>query len=251
MKLTTDGIVLSDHKTGDDRILTVLTREQGVITAFANGANRIKTSLSASTELLCYSQFVLFSSRGRNVVDSADSRHIFFGIRGDLEKLSLASYFAELTKELAPQKEPADAHLSLLLNCLHFIENGKRDSRLLKALLELRLLTLGGYMPSLVGCRECSAYDAGEMLFFSLHGELVCDNCATDEDKHTAFHVNPGVLAAMRHIIYAPPEKLFSFTLSAQGLDSLEAVSELYLTAQLEKTLPTLGFYKSLSSVGG
>lgn len=246
MQLKTDGIVLSDRRIEDDRVLAILTREQGVITAFANGANRMRTRLAASTELLCYSQFVLFSSRGRNVVDSADTIHIFFGIRGDLMKLSLASYFAEITKELAPQKEPAGAQLSLLLNCLSFIENGKRDSRLLKSLLELRLLTLAGYMPQLVGCRECARFEDDEMLFLPLHGELVCGDCATAEDKLSGDPVSPGVLAAMRHIIYSPPEKLFSFQLSPTGLDSLAAVSERFLISQLEKQPATLEFYRSL-----
>lgn len=246
MQLTTDGIILSDYKTNDDRILTILTREQGVLTAYANGANKLSAKLSATTELLCYSRLVIFSHRGRNIVDSADSLHIFFNLRSDLEKLSLASYFAELAKELSPKNEPADSQLSLLLNCLSFIENGKRDSRLLKALLELRLLTLAGYMPQLVGCRVCNSFDAEEMLFFPPYGELLCGSCSTDEDKRQGIYISAGVLAAMRHIIYAPPEKLFSFTLSPQGLDSLASMSEKYLKAQLEKTLPTLEFYKSL-----
>lgn len=246
MQLTTDGIILSDYKTNDDRILTILTRDHGVITAFANGANKLSAKLSATTELLCYSRLVIFSNRGRNVVDSADSLNIFFKIRSDLEKLSLASYFAELSKELAPKNEPADMQLRVLLNCLSFIENEKRDSRLLKALLELRLLTLAGYMPQLVGCRECGSFDADKMLFFPLHGELLCGDCATEEDKHQGIYISPGVLAAMRHIIYAPPEKLFSFTLSTQGLDLLAHISEKYLKAQLERTLPTLEFWKSL-----
>lgn len=249
MQLTTDGIILSDYKTNDDRILTILTREQGVLTAYANGANKLSAKLSATTELLCYSRLVLFQNRGRNIVDSADSLHIFFQLRSDLEKLSLASYFAELTRELAPKGENADAYLSLLLNTLSFLENDKRDSRLLKALLELRLLTLSGYMPQLVGCRECHSFDADEVHFAPLDGDLICGGCATEEDKHKGIYISAGVLAAMRHIIYAPPEKLFSFTLSDGGLDALGAVSEKYLKAQLEKTLPTLEFWKSLKIV--
>lgn len=247
MQTTTDGVVLSDYKIEDDRLLCILTREQGVITAYANGANRLKGRLAASTELLCYSRFVIFSARGRNVVDSADMNHIFFGIRGDLEKLALASYFAELSKELSPQKENADAQLKLLLNCLHFIENGKRDSRMLKAIIELRLLTLAGYMPQLVACRECGEYEHDEMLFFPLHGDILCGDCAGEEDKHAGVYISKGILAAMRHIIYAPLEKLFSFSLSEQGLGILASVSEKFLTVQIEKVLPTLEFLKSLT----
>jgi DNA repair protein RecO (recombination protein O) len=247
MQIKTDGVVLSDHKIEDDRILTLLTRDHGVMTAFANGANRVKTRLSASTELLCYSQFVLFSSRGRHVVDAADSIRIFFGLRKDLEKLSLASYLAELAKELAPQKQEASQELSLLLNSLSFIDEGKRDLALLKAIFELRLLTLAGYMPDLVACRGCSEFEKEDMRFLALSGELVCGDCATEEEKRTGAAVSPGALAAMRHIIYAPPERLFAFTLSPKGTGLLAGVSERYLLAMLEKMPATLAFYKSLA----
>lgn len=247
MQIKTDGVVLSRHRIEDDRILTLLTRDQGVMTAFANGANRVKTRLSASTELLCYSQFVLFSGRGRHVVDTADSLRIFFRLREDLNKLSLASYLAELAKELAPQKQEAPQELSLLLNCLSFIEDEKRDLPILKAIFELRLLTLAGYMPNLVACRTCAVFEKADMLFFPLAGELVCGDCATADERQTGTPVAPGVLAAMRHIIYAPPEKLFSFKLSPGGTTRLAAVCEQYLLAMLEKMPPTLEFYKSLS----
>jgi DNA repair protein RecO (recombination protein O) len=249
MQITTDGVVLSAHKIEDDRALTLLTREHGVLTAFANGANRVKARLSASTELLCYSQFVLFSNKGRHVVDAADSIRIFFGLRGDLEKLSLASYLAELAKELAPQKQEAAQELSLLLNSLSFIEDGKRDIGLLKAIFELRLLTLAGYMPDLVACRGCSEYEKEDMRFLPLKGELVCGECATEDEKRAGAAIGPGVLAAMRHIIYAPPEKLFAFTLSPKGTARLVQVSEQYLIATLEKMPQTLEFYKSLMHI--
>ena len=247
MHLTTNGIVLSTQKTGDDRILTMLTADFGVLTAYANGANRIRTRLNASTELLSYSSFVIFKSRGRSVVNSADSLHIFFKIREDIEKLALASYFAELVKELSPAKEKAKAQLSLFLNSLSFLESGKRDQRLLKSLMELRFLTLAGYMPSLVACRECACFEADEMWFSPLNGDLICGGCLKEEDKHTGVYISAGVLAAMRHIIYSPPEKLFSFSLSSEGLDMLAAVSERFFKVQLEKTLPTLEFYQSVT----
>jgi DNA repair protein RecO (recombination protein O) len=249
MQIKTDGVVLSARKIEDDRALTLLTRDHGVLTAFANGANRVKARLSASTELLCYSQFVLFSNKGRHVVDAADTIRIFFGLRKDLERLSLASYLAELAKELAPQKQEAAQELSLLLNSLSFIEDGKRDITVLKAIFELRLLTLAGYMPDLVACRGCSEYEKEDMRFLPLTGELVCGDCATEDEKRAGAAVGPGVLAAMRHIIYAPPEKLFAFTLSPKGTARLAQVSERYLLAMLEKMPPTLEFYKSLKYI--
>lgn len=247
MQLTTTGIVLRDYKIGEDRLLTILTDKAGVITAYANGANRTRSQLAASTELLCYSELILFHSRGRYTVDKADSRRIFFGIRSSLDKLALASYLAELTALLAPHGEEAAAYQLLLLNTLHLLEQDTRPITLLKALYELRLLTLAGYMPDLVACRGCARYEAEVMFFLPGDGALCCQGCL--EEAPGAIRIGPGVLAAMRHITYSAPEKLFRFSLSEEGQALLGYVIEEYLKFRLERTLPTLEFYHSLKGL--
>lgn len=247
MQLTTNGIVLRDNRIFEDRLLTLLTSRYGVINAYANGANRTRSKLAASTELLCYSDFVLFRNRERFTVDKADSQRIFFGIRGDLDKLALASYFAELSIELAPHDEEADAYLKLLLNCLHLLERDDRTPSQLKAVFELRMLTMAGYMPDLIACRECAKYEANPMFFYPATGALLCENCAGSEE-YGGISLSPGVLTAMRHIVYSGKEKLFSFSLSDDGLHKLERTSETYLQYQVEKTFPTLEFYRSIRS---
>lgn len=244
MKLKTDAIVLRDYKIEDDRILTLLCRDQGVITAYAGGANRMRSALAGSTELLCYSDFILFKSRERYSVDGADAIRTFFGLRSDVESLSLAAYFAELTADVAG-KEEAESFLRLLLNTLHYLEKGTRSREQLKPLYELRLLTLAGYMPNLVACRECARYEGAAMRFYPQHGDLLCENCAAGHEAGGIL-LPASVLAAMRHIIYCPPEKLYSFTLAEENLKRLGDIVERYLQYQLEKTFPTLEFYRSI-----
>jgi len=243
MQTTIDGIVLSGRVSGQDRVLTILTAEQGLLTAFANRAGAMRSRLAASTEVLCYSRFVIFSHRGRNVVNSADSNRIFFGLRQDWDKLCLASYFAQLAAELCSHGEEASGALRLLLNTLHYLEKGTRDAFLLKAVFELRLLTLTGFMPDLVGCGDCGAFESGEMRFFPLQGELACAECLAKQPRPEGIKVSPGVLAAMRHILYVPPEKLFSFALGEDSLRSLANISEDYLLAQVEKSFSALEIY--------
>lgn len=247
MKLKTDAIVLRDYKIEDDRILTLLSRELGVVTAYAGGANRMRSRLSGSTELLCYSSFVLFKNKERHSVDNADSIRTFFGLRKVVEDLALASYFAELAAELAGPQD-AEACLRLLLNTLHYLEKGSRSRALLKPLYELRLLTLAGYMPSLVACGDCARYEADSMLFFPSRGDILCPDCTAKREILPAggVHIPPGVLAAMRHIIYVELDKLYTFTLSEEGLKRLGQASEDYVKYQLDRTFPALEFYHSL-----
>lgn len=252
MQQTMDGLVLRSHANGADRILTILTGEQGIVTAFANKTGTMKSKLAASTEALTYSRFVLFTSRGRTVVDKADSNRIFFGLREDWGKLCLASYFSQLASELCPQNEPAGDSLRLMLNTLDYLEKEKRDQRQLKALFELRLMTLSGFMPDLVGCSVCGNYEHEVMEFFPADGVLMCGDCLGHGDNrwNMGEPVRPGVLAAMRHVIYAPFEKLFSFTLGDEGLDSLYKISESYLLAQVERGFSALTLYRECRFAG-
>lgn len=68
----------------------------------------------------------------------------FFGLRSDVEKLSLAVYLAQLCAQVAPAEEEAGEFLRLILNSLYLLEKDKRPQRLVKAVFELRLLAMGG-----------------------------------------------------------------------------------------------------------
>lgn len=144
MQITTTGIVLREREHDDDRILTILTADRGVITAYARGAKKLRGRLLSGTELLCCSRFVLFQYRDRYQVDSAETEQNFFGLRSDVEKLSLAVYLAQLCAQVAPAEEEAGEFLRLILNSLYLLEKDKRPQRLVKAVFELRAACHGG-----------------------------------------------------------------------------------------------------------
>ena len=229
MQITTTGIVLREREHDDDRILTILTADRGVITAYARGAKKLRGRLLSGTELLCCSRFVLFQYRDRYQVDSAETEQNFFGLRSDVEKLSLAVYLAQLCAQVAPAEEEAGEFLRLILNSLYLLEKDKRPQRLVKAVFELRLLAMAGYMPDLVGCKVCGCYEAESMYFLPLTGDLMCGDCLGDAppDEMVRLRLSPGVLAAMRHILYSEAGKVFNFTLSEEELRYLGDICEL------------------------
>ena len=247
MQTVTDALVLRERKLDEqDRLLTLLSAEQGIITAYAKGAGRMKGSMAGATELLCYSHFVLFQNRERCFADRAEANTLFFGIRGDLEKLTLATYFAQLCCELIPENEPAVEELRLMLNTLYCLERDKLPPLQLKAILELRLLTLTGYMPDLIACRACGGLpEDGMVLFDPSGGSICCPGCAPS-GAVGLLPLPPGVFAAMRHIIYCDFEKLFQFKLGEENLPVLAHAVEQYLLCQVERILPALNFYKTI-----
>ena len=173
MRLNTDGLVIREQNIGEaDRRVTLLTRDYGIVHAFARGARRIKSNALTATQLLSYSRFSIFQGRDSYIIDEAEPIEVFFSLRGDMEALSLALYFAQLMAELAPELDDAAPYLRLILNTLHLLAAGKRPQLQLKAIFEMRLLSIAGYMPNLVACETCGAFESDPMFFDAVHGRL-------------------------------------------------------------------------------
>ena len=240
MKLTTDALIIRENNTvgESDRFITALTRDHGVIRASVRGARQLKNRNGSATQLLCYSRLTLYKGRDKYIVDDAEPLQVFFDVRGQLEKLALAQYFCELAGVLAPVEEEATEELRLLLNALHYLAQDSRPPALVKAVTELRLLTRAGYMPSLLSCADCAEETCTK--FSPLHGVAYC------ETHGDGMQVSAGVMAALRHIVHAPFEKCFAFSLPDAEGKALGTVSEKFLLAQLNRGFNTLDFYNSL-----
>lgn len=245
MRMNTDGLVIRINDTGEsDRVVTLLTRDYGILRAFANGSKKVKSSLHSRTGLLCCSQFSIYKSRDSYIIDDAQDIDVFFGLREDIEKISLAQYFCELMLELAPEFEPAGDYLRLILNALHLLEKNKRSPLLIKAALELRLMCLAGYMPDLEGCCICGSTVSEQYFFNPEAGTVRCGGCSSG-----GLRISSGVLAAMRHSCSVGIDKVYNFTLPPEQLKILGNCTERYVIAQNRRSFKSLDFYKSIPQI--
>lgn len=244
MHLKTDGLVIKETATGEnDRLVTVLTREYGLIRAFVRGAKKLKSSFQCSTQLLSYSRFSFYKSRNAYIIDESQPIEIFFKLRENIERLALAQYFCELALEVTPESDNADEYLRLFLNSLSLLSGGKRPQPLIKAVTELRLVSIAGYMPNLVACENCGKYKDKFMCFDMQNGLLHCSEC--DNNQNTT-PIGMGIVTAMRHICLSEFERIYSFSLSNENLDALSSITENYLMNQIGRGFKTLSFYKQL-----
>ena len=228
-KLVTRGLVLRATETKEaDYILTVLTAEHGRLAVIARGARRRSSKLAAACQHLAFSELVLYRRGSWHYLDEASTIALFDGLRADLEKLSLASYFAEMAEAVTSEDLPSGEVLSLLLNSLYALDTLDRPNELVRAAFELRLLALSGYEPLLDDCAMCGRTDPVEPVFDAAQGV--------------------GALAAMRHIVGAPSKRLLSFTLEPASLARLSVACETFAAVQLDRRFRTLDFYKSIRS---
>ena len=245
MQIKTDGIVIKQQKINDnDRYLTILTRDNGVIRAYANSVCGIKSKMCSSTSLLSYSDFIINESKGNYRITSADLKKAFFNIGNDLVKVSLASYLFEITTVVAVPDSNCEQLLRLLLNTLHFLEQGTVDALVLKSIFEFRALALCGYAPQIAVCAGCGEYEANNPRFSIKSGELICGECLEGyPDKSMTKEISQETLKAMRFIVFAELKDVFKLRVSPQLATSLTQITEEYCRFQLERQFDTLNFF--------
>lgn len=244
MFLKTGALVLRVTDYNDkDCILSVLTPEHGKLSVKARGLRRKNSPLIAPCQLLCYAEFTLFDYRGMYTINEAQALELFHGLRRDLNKLSLATYFAQVAELLSQEDMPSPELMSLLLNCLYALDKLSLPLEQVKAVFELRAAALTGYAPDLGVCAVCGSETPDRFDISS--GQLVCHTCASADGIRMP--ITASVLEAMRYIIFCHPKKLFSFRLDADAFSSLSDITEGYLCARLERGFSALDFYKSLN----
>ncbi len=245
MVVTYDGIVISRREVGENSVfIDILTDEQGIIEASAHGANKINSSILSSAALFAYSTFSLCKNKLRYTVNSAKPKFTFHEIGKDIEKLALASYFAQSVRYCTPSEQPQESVVRFFAIALYEIMKG-RPLSLVKAAFELRYSRELGFAPNLVCCDNCGEYDCAEGMFFLADkAKLICADCFCADN---AVKLLPETLFAMRNIVFSPLDRAFRFNIGAEAAKQLGEICESYFLSRVERSFPTLSYYKKIT----
>lgn len=245
MYMTVKGLVIRVSPYKDyDAILTILTESEGKISAKARGLRRKNSPLAAPCQLLAFGEFTLFQYKGMNTINEAQALELFQGLRRNLEKLTLGTYFAQASEIICQEDLPNPELLALVLNCLYGLSKLQLADTFVKAAFEMRAACIAGYMPDLSGCHLCGA--AYPDRFDINQGWLECSGCRHNGTGGIRMPLTAGVLDAMRYLCSCDSRQLFSFIISKESELQLSSITESYLTTQLERGFSCLDFYKSL-----
>ena len=248
MYLKTNALVLREvNYKESDKILTLLTEQEGKLTVSARGCRKKDSPIAAACQLLAWGEFTLYEFKGLWAVKETVSERLFEGIRTDLDRMALASYFAETAETLAEEGQPEPGLLATVLNCLHALDKLTAPPLQVKTAFEWRAMALAGYEPQVAHCAVCGRKEPGEPHIHLGEGTVHCAACRGHLEDGVSMPLTPGALAALRHIIWCPRKRLLSFRLEGEGLQKLSQASEAYLMTRLERGFRTLDFYKSIT----
>ena len=223
-----DGVVLRTQKLGEaDRIITLLTRQNGRVRAVGKGVRRTKSRFGARLEPFTHVDVLIYPGRSLDVITQAEVIRAYGKpLATDYPRYTAGTAMLETAERLTPvEKEPAIRQFLLLIGGLRALGEAldpgdpddldqragldeaaaevqaaagePREPRLVLDSYLLRSLALEGYAPSLQECARCGTADTPLVAFAVAAGGMMCANCRPPGAASPA----PQAVALMRALV--------------------------------------------------
>ena len=154
---TATGINLQAQALGEsDKIVTILTREFGLIRAVAPGARKHNSSLGGRSGMFVVNELLIAKGRSLDKITQAQTLKTYPGLAKDLAKLAASQYLAEIVLCQALSEQPQEELYEILNEHLNRLEAlPKAESYGVLAYLAhavFHLLALAGLTPQVQVC---------------------------------------------------------------------------------------------------
>lgn len=248
MKLqVSQAIILHHTDYGEaDRIVTFLTPDHGRLKGFARAARKSRKRFGAALEPLAEVQIHWTPRSSGELVSLRDTElvKLHAGLRRNLETLTLAGYGCELAEVLFDDSGAGVEVFQLLQAFLDHLdsEGFSIEARLL---LEVRMLSISGYMPHLQHCGDCSGpLPAGPVSFSAIHNGSLCAEC---DAGRADFQVDRMTLGTFGRILETPLTRFSGFRLGPQTRQEGRRLLNDALRCHLHRPLKSLEMLERFS----
>ena len=236
------GVVLSSSPAGEnDRRLVLLTKEAGRITVFANGSRKPTSPLAAYTRPFTFAKFSLCPGKDSYHLKSAEMVESFDGISSDYDALTYGAYILELAGYFTEENMQAPQEVDLIYLTVKALIKKKMPPELIRAVYELRMLTLQGIAPLTGECTVCKKKITAGYFLPSAHG-MCCKECIGNEPS--IIYLNEAACYAFEYVKTTDALRLYSFSLD-------EAPRKAFCDAMKQYYAKHIGRkFKSLEMIG-
>lgn len=223
-----------------DKVVTLLTRDEGKVQAVARGARRPRSRYAAATQLFTHCQVAMYHGRNLETLSQIEIVDSFRFLREDLVRMAYATYMMELVDETVKEKQRQEALFLLLLTTLHLLGSDTDPEPLLHAF-ELKLLTLLGFKPQLDACVHCGEPVEGTEIRFSPGlGGVLGPSCPSEGESVT--RISRGALETMRRLQSGDLRRTHVIQVSPGTAAEIAHVLDSYIELRTERRLRSLEF---------
>lgn len=207
------GIIIKHFPVREyDKCVTILTKERGKITAFANGARKPGNRLAAATNLFAFGTFRLYEGRNAYTMTEAEIGNYFEELMTDYVGACYGMYFAEVAEFCTRENNDEREMLKLLYQSLRALGAPGLSHPLVKCIFELKTIVVNGEYPGVPGDRK----------------------------------LREGTIYALDFIAASPVEKLYTFNVTPEVLAELSGVAADYGRRFLNHDFKSLEILRTL-----
>lgn len=242
------AVVLRHSDWGEaDRILTLYTREQGMVRAIAKGARKVTSRKAGHLQPFTHITVQLAKGRDLLIVTQAETINAFLPLHDDLMKTGYAAYVVELLLRFSYEEEsPNPSVFRLLVETLDRIEK-EDEAWLAVRYYEMRFLDAVGFRPQLFECANCGREILAEDQFFSFTaGGVICPRCG--DGVPNIMRISLEALKYLRHFQRSSYRDASRAKPGFEIQKEAEVLMQSYFTHLLERELNSPGFIKRVKS---
>lgn len=229
-----------------DKILVMLTREEGKISAVAKGARRPRGRYAAAAQIFTQVKAALFHGRNLDTLSQVEIVESFRNLREDLLRMAYGSYICEIMDEMLREKQRSESAYLLLLTTLHLLNAMEMDPEPIRRAYELKLFSILGFRPSFDECVACSKPlgPAPVVRFAPGLGGVLCPTCPSDGE--VVHRVSRGTLETMKRLMDGDIRRAHIIRVAGEMAGEMDRVIGDYIKVRTERPLKSKEFLDSL-----
>lgn len=209
------GMILKQTPVGEyDRVISLLTRERGKITAFVKGCRRSGSRLAGAANPFSFGVFKLYEGKNSYTVAEADIKNYFEELRKDYVAAYYGMYFSEIADYYTRENNDERQMMKLLYQSLRALGAASIPNPLVRYIYEIKSIVINGEFPGL------------------------------PED----WQLQESTIYAVNFVVDSPVEKLFTFAVSEEVLEEMEKLAHFYCSKAFDRAFKSL---EVLETLGG
>lgn len=184
------AIILKSYKLGEsDKIIKMYSQENGIISAVAKGARKVRSRFGGGLELFSLIDLEIAKGRNLDIITQIDILKSFKNISFDFYKYIFCELIGNIVLKTQPEGEASTPLFKLLYVCFSEIDSlDIEDIKSLKKIMcffEAKFMKIIGYRPLLKNCCICNqgmndlySFHKKKISFSIKFGGILCSKCS-------------------------------------------------------------------------
>lgn len=232
-----------------DRIISIFTKEKGLIRCVVKGARKSTSKLSGISELFVYGEFTLAKGKNLDILTASVPREYFQKSTQDLVKISQLFLVSETLGKLLPQEVPFDDLYNETISFFRIVNEHEKSCLLYEYLYKASVLL--GYGLSLDACAKCHEENIvvkeKDNLLSLERGGILCEKCISG--NYSTIKISKDTLKMLKYIERNSIEEYSKISFDESVERQISNVVNLYLNHIYQREMKSPGFIKDVKAL--